>query len=111
MLKETELEPKLAKVRSHLRQINNESEYITSVVQQIIIVQRNLMDSMEQMLNKLQSDYDTLHKKKSDIMEAKEDASERMYQLTHIVEVSRKRLENLVNEQERCELWQKEYIE
>ena len=110
-VKETELDPKLAKVRSHLRQINNESEYITSVVQQIIIVQRNLMDSMEQMLNKLQSDYDTLHKKKSDIMEAKEDASERMYQLTHIVEMSRKRLENLISEQERCELWQKEYID
>ena len=110
-VKEKELEPKLAKVRSHLRQINNESEYITSVVQQIIIVQRNLMDSMEQMLNKLQADYDALHKKKSDIMEAKEDASERMYQLTLIVDSRRKRLDNLKAEQERCELWQKEYID
>ena len=57
-----ELNPKLAKLQAHLRQVSEEADYLTSVLQQVIIVQRNLFSAMEQLLTKLQTDYDLLHR-------------------------------------------------
>ncbi len=42
--------------------VNIEADYLTSVVQQILTVQRNLFTAMEQLVPKLQNDYTKMFK-------------------------------------------------
>ena len=110
-VKEVELNPKLAKIQAHLRQVSEEADYLTSVVQQVIIVQRNLFGVMEQLLQKLQKDYDTLHRAKAQIIRDAEDSTERSFRLKKLLKQTRQRHLKLTEELERCAMWRKEWID